>query len=227
MSETKSQQDYIELDNTTQSSNSSNTISIRGISELNEINSTPTPETSNDENLNQEMLDNNEINQEPAVSTLDICSKCEHRSLNVFTEKAMCAAIVCYTCCIAAITTIIIAAVLIIIAMFKGASDNSRGNHSGSGFAGGFRYNYYPMLLYYNLDPILVATKPKVTMSSSNDCNVCCCQMEIPHYYRIECNDCGEILKNGYRRGSLILSIFLGTLLLSLAGWCVWIVWRR
>ena len=226
MSETKSDQDYVELDNTTENSINNNTISIRASIELNETGIAPTPETPIDDNLNQDMLDSNEINQAPAISTLEICSKCPHRSLNVFTEKAMCAAIVCYTCCIAAITTIVIAAVLMIIAMFKGASDNSR-NHSGGGFGNGFRYNYYPMLLYYNLDPILVATKPKVTMSSSNDCNICCCQMEIPHYYRIECSECGEILKKGYRRGSLILSIFLGTLLLSLAGWCVWIVWRR
>jgi len=147
--------------------------------------------------------------------------------LAVITERAVCASVVCFSCCIAAITTLILAAIVVIIAMFKDIT-NHRQNHSyGGGHNFGGSFNFYPLLIYYNLDPIIVRNKPKVSIKGRNEINVCCCPMEIPHNYRIECKACGEILKSGFKRGSLILSVIIGTVLLSLFGCLTFFILRR
>jgi len=226
---TKSQH-YIEL-NTTNTSNSESSNENNLNENLNE-NADENTDENNDNTDNIPMpatpqfssnLDT-ELNQPPAISSLEVCDKCPHMSIVVNSETAMCAAVVCYTCCIAAITAAIAAVILFIIAMFKDSSNNSGGHrHFHGGFGG---CNYYPMLLYYNIDPIILRNKPKVSFARENDVNVCCCQMEVPHYYKIECKNCGEILKSGYKRGSLILSIVLGVIFLSLFGGLIYLIVR-
>lgn len=170
--------------------------------------------TTLNDTLNTPKCNEIEIDQPPAVSTLDVCNKCTHSHLLVSTERALCATIVCYTCCISAILAVVAAAIICIIAMFK---DGSSG-HNHSNFGGGYNGNchWYPMLLYYNIDPIIVNSKPKVSFEGDNNVPVCCCNLEIPHKYKITCKNCGEILKSGFKRGSLLLTIFLGVSFVSL-----------
>lgn len=167
-----------------------------------------------------------EADQPPAISTLDICKKCPHSHLLINTETQMCAAIVCYTCCISAIVSAVIFTIVCIIAMFKdgGGNGGSGHHHYGLGYSG--HGNYYPMLIYYNLDPIIINSKPKVSVDSDNEVSICCCQMEVPHTFEIKCKNCGEILKKGFKRGSLILSIFLGLTLISLFSYLTYIIIR-
>jgi hypothetical protein len=148
---------------------------------------------------------------------------CLHYNLLVVTNPSGCKRFCCYLSCIFGIMTSIIACFLILLALDKSKSDKKTGclldtNH--------YRYSYWD---YYCIHTIMNKTHQEnyvVTCSQDRTVNLSCMKLEEPHKYEVKCKDCGKIVKEGEKDGSLFGAIGCGVCGLMMVGLalCVYLI---
>jgi hypothetical protein len=177
-----------------------NQVNSTGYTSLNQqpINSVPLMTDFQQPNINEPVIDPALlIPQYPAMNC------CDHMRLKLNLEIESSQACICVTCVVMGFVGLI----LFIAAALRSANGNS--NNSRSNYSGGYYHNHW-LFIYGGYNQDFIEKRRILTSDESEDVSSCFCGCVYPHKYKIICDDCKMILKQGTKSGSMASAICFG-----------------